>query len=53
MELTKKLKEKLETPESEEESKKTIEKAGMILNDAELDRVVGGAELWTFDDGVK
>ena len=37
MELTKELKEKLEKAETKEEAKKTIEAAGMILDDAELD----------------
>ena len=54
MKLTGELKEKVEKTESREEAKKTIEDAGMILDDAELDQVAGGAEeLWTFDDGVK
>ena len=53
MELTGKLKEKVEHTEDKEEAKKTIEEAGLILNDEELDQVTGGAELWTFDEGVK
>ena len=42
MELTGELKEKVEKAESKEEAKKTIEEAGMILNDDELDQVAGG-----------
>ena len=53
MELTKELKEKLENAESKDEEKKVIEEAGINLTDEELDQVAGGAELWTFDDGVK
>ena len=53
MELTGELKEKVEQTKEKEEAKKTIEDAGVILNDEELDQVAGGAELWTFDDGVK
>ena len=53
MELSKELKEKVEKTETKEEAKQAIEDAGMILDDAELDQVAGGAELWTFDDGVK
>ena len=53
MKLTGELKKKVEKSESKEEAKKTIEEAGMILDDTELDQVAGGAELWTFDDGVK
>ena len=41
MKLTGELKEKLEKTESAEEAKKTIEEAGMILDDAELDEVAG------------
>ena len=41
MKLTGELKEKLEKTESTEEAKKTIEEAGMILDDAELDEVAG------------
>ena len=43
MELTKELKEKLENVESKEEAKRILEKAGVILNDEELDQVAGGA----------
>jgi hypothetical protein len=39
MQLTGELKEKVEKTESKEEAKKTIEAAGMILDDAELDQV--------------
>ena len=53
MELTKELKEKVEQAKNAEEAKKILEDAGVILDDAELDQVAGGAELWTFDDGVK
>ena len=42
MQLTGELKEKVEKAESKEEAKKTIEEAGMILNDDELDQVAGG-----------
>ena len=53
MQLTGELKEKVEKTESKEEAKKTIEEAGMILDDAELDQVSGGAAMYTFDDGKK
>ncbi len=42
MQFTGELKEKVEKTESKEEAKKTIEEAGMILDDAELDQVSGG-----------
>ena len=42
MQLTGELKEKVEKAESKEEAKKTIEDAGMILDDAELNQVAGG-----------
>ena len=45
MKLTGELKEKVEKvekAETKEEAKKTIEEAGMILDDAELDQVAGG-----------
>ena len=42
MELSKELKEKVEKTETKEEAKKTIEEAGMILDDAELDQIAGG-----------
>ena len=44
MKLTGELKEKVEKTESKEEAKKTIEAAGMILDDAELDQVAGGVK---------
>ena len=53
MELTKELKEKVEQAKNAEEAKKILEDAGVILDDAELDQVAGGAALYTFDDGVK
>ena len=43
MQLTGELKEKVEKMETKEEAKKAIEEAGMILDDAELDQVSGGA----------
>ena len=42
MQLTGELKEKVEKTETKEEAKKTIEDAGMILSDDELDQVAGG-----------
>ena len=42
MKLTGELKEKVEQAETKEEAKITIEEAGMILDDAELDQVAGG-----------
>ena len=42
MQLTGELKEKVEQATTAEEAKKTIEEAGMILDDAELDQVAGG-----------
>ena len=52
MKLTGELKDKVEKTETKEEAKKTIEEAGMILDDAELDQVAGGItrltkERWT------
>ena len=44
MELTGKLKEQVEKTETKEEANKTIEEAGMILDDAELDQVSGGTD---------
>ena len=44
MKLTGELKEKVEQAESKEEAKKTIEAAGMILDDAELDQISGGVK---------
>ena len=47
MELTGKLEEQVEKTESKEEAKEvikeTMEDAGMILNDEELDQVAGGS----------
>ncbi|MBQ6442618.1 MAG: hypothetical protein IJJ13_08535 [Lachnospiraceae bacterium] len=43
MQLTGELKDKVEKAESKEEAKQTIKEAGMILDDAELDQVSGGA----------
>ena len=45
MQLTGELKEKVEKAETKEEAKKTIEEAGMILDDAELDQVAGGIQM--------
>ena len=42
MKLTGELKEKVEQTKTKEEAKQTIEEAGMILSDAELDQVAGG-----------
>ena len=42
MEFTGKLKEELLKCESREEAKKKLEDAGFLLNDEELDAVVGG-----------
>ena len=42
MQLTGELKEKVEKAANAEEAKKIIEEAGLKLNDAELDQVVGG-----------
>ncbi len=42
MELTGKLKEQVEKSKNLEDAKKIIEKAGMKLNDEELDKVAGG-----------
>ena len=44
MNLTGELKEKVEKVENKEEAKKTIEAAGMILDDAELDQISGGVK---------
>ena len=44
MQLTGELKEKVEQTENKEEAKKTIEAAGMILDDAELDQLSGGVK---------
>ena len=48
MQLTGELKEKVEKTETKEEAKKTIEKAGIILNDDELDQVAGGEKREPF-----
>ncbi len=42
MKLTGKLKEQVEKTTSREEAKETIARAGMLLEDDELDRVAGG-----------
>ena len=42
MELTGELKDKVEKTETKEEAKKTIEEAGITLDDSELDQVSGG-----------
>lgn len=42
MKLTGELKDKVEAAETMEEKKDIIEKAGMALNDDELDEVTGG-----------
>ena len=47
MKLTGELKDKVEKTETKEEAKKTIEDAGMILDDAELDQVAGGGSAGT------
>ena len=44
MELSKELKEKLKKAESEEEAKKILEEAGVILDDTELDQAAGGSK---------
>jgi bacteriocin-like protein len=52
MKLTSELKEKVEKTESKEEAKKTIEAAGMILSDDELDQVSGGAGFYPDEEVV-
>ena len=47
MKLTGELKEKVEKAESKEEAKKTIEEAGITLDDAELYQVAGGGSAGT------
>ena len=42
MKLTEELKDKVDKTKTKEEAKQTIENAGMILDDAELDQVAGG-----------
>lgn len=60
MKLTDDLKNKIDGAKSEKEvkdilgeTKKNVEEAGVILDDADLDQVAGGAAMYTFDDGVK
>ncbi len=45
MELTGKLKEQVEKSKNLEDAKRIIEKAGMKLNDEELDKVAGGIKI--------
>ena len=45
MEFTGKLKEELLKCECREEAKKKLEDAGLLLNDEELDAVVGGGQI--------
>ncbi len=45
MELTGKLKEQVTNAETKAEAKKTIEEAGMLLTDEELDQVAGGKKI--------
>ena len=52
MKLTGELKEKVEQAETKEEAKKTIEEAGMILDDAELDQVSGGTDWDRIDPNM-
>ena len=52
MKLTSELKEKVVKTESKEEAKKTIEAAGMILSDDELDQVSGGAGFYPDEEVV-
>ena len=53
MKLTGELKEKVEKAESKEEAKQTIEEAGMILDDAELDQVSGGTDWDRIDPNMR
>lgn len=53
MKLTGELKEKVEKAETKEEAKKTIEEAGMILDDAELDQVSGGTDWDRIDPNMR
>ena len=53
MQLTGELKEKVEKAETKEEAKKTIEEAGMILDDAELDQVSGGTDWDRIDPNMR
>ena len=50
MKLTGELKEKVDKAETKEEAKQTIEEAGMILDDIELDQVAGGYANRTYGD---
>ena len=50
MKLTSELKEKVEKTESKEEAKKTIENAGIILSDDEMNQVAGGAGGFYYDE---
>ena len=53
MKQSKELKDKVENAENREEAKQAIEEAGMILDDAELDQVAGGAGWpWYFYPGM-
>ena len=52
MQLTGELKEKVEKTETKEEAKKTIEDAGVVLDDAELDQVAGGGRWKVGSSGV-
>ena len=45
MELTGKLKEKVDQAKTREEKKKIIEEAGIALTDDELDKVAGGMKI--------
>ena len=45
MKLTGELKEKVEKAENKEEAKQTIEEAGMILDDSEMEQVAGGMPI--------
>ncbi len=49
MKLVGDLKDKVEKAENQEEVKKMIEDAGMILDDAELYQVTGGASFGFYD----
>ncbi len=45
MKLTGELKTQVENTNTKEEAKEVLEKAGMELNDEELDQVVGGMKI--------
>ena len=47
MKLTGDLKKKVEKAETREAARETIEKAGMLLDDEELDQVAGGTPIYT------